>query len=333
MFIINPLPAIDLGPDQQFCEGTVNKLSAGEGFASYLWNTGETGDYINITEEGEYWVEVTDENGCSNTDTIFMALNPLPQVDLGDDREFCEGSSAELTAPSGFSAYLWSSGETTSGISVSTPGEYWVEVSDENGCSNRDTIIVIMDPLPAAPEIVSGPTSVDSFIGIDPPPTYTCTESSFTETYEWNLEPSGAGNLAANGTSAYVEWTSGFTGSANLTVRGVNDCGNGNYSQSYTVSVYSSQSIGENEAISGIKLFPNPSNGVFVLQFSSVKEQEIRFLVTASGGKQVVEYKEGVPAGPYQRNFNLAELTAGTYYLSIIDSRGRMMSRQQIVIN
>jgi hypothetical protein len=97
--------------------------------------------------------------------------------------------------------------------------------------------------------------------------------------------------------------------------------------------VYSSQSIGENEAISGIKLFPNPSNGVFVLQFSSVKEQEIRFLVTASGGKQVVEYKEGVPAGPYQRNFNLAELTAGTYYLSIIDSRGRMMSRQQIVIN
>lgn len=329
-FSVNPLPAISLGDDHAFCEGTPAMLSAGTGFASYLWNTGATSYYINTDQPGEYWVEVTDDNGCANSDTIVLTLNPKPAVSLGTDHSFCEGTSVNLDAGNGFASYLWSTGATGSSVNVSQPGEYWVEVTDENTCSNRDTILLTMDPLPAGPVINSGPSSVDIFVGTTSD--YTSTVSPFADSYEWQLLPAEAGSIAGSGTTAQVTWSAGYIGTAQVSVRGINDCGEGNFSQVFPVSVYSSQAIGEKETISGIKLYPNPNDGIFVLQLNSKADQEIRFRITASGGNQILESKESIPAGLYQKNFNLSTLPGGTYYLVISDTHGRMMSRQQVVI-
>ena len=114
-------------------------------------------------------------------------------------------------------------------------------------------------------------------------------------------------------------------------MKGINACGPGNFSQAYAVSVYSSQGIEDKNPVSGIKLFPNPNDGAFVLQLTSRSEQEIKFQITNSGGNQILDSKESIPAGPYQKNFNLSTLPAGTYYLVISDSHGRMLSRQQVV--
>ena len=92
VFSINPLPEVNLGADQNMCEGSLFVLSAGTGFDSYLWNTGATDDYINVDFPGEYWVEVTDANGCSNSDTIVLTMVPLPTVNLGANQTFCEGT-------------------------------------------------------------------------------------------------------------------------------------------------------------------------------------------------------------------------------------------------
>jgi hypothetical protein len=331
-FIINPLPMVNLGADQAFCNGTPVMLSAGTGFASYLWNTGDVSYYINISEPGEYWVEVTDANGCSNRDTISLTMNPLPQVDLGADQTFCQGSSVTLDAGSGFASYLWNTGATSATINAddNTSGEYWVEVTDANNCSNRDTIYLTIDPLPVLAGIVSGPTSVDNYLGL--PSDFVASASTFATSYEWQLEPVSAGTISGTGLSAQVTWSAGFTGNADVTLRGVNDCGAGPYSQKYTVEVYSSQEIGEKQMISNIKLYPNPNDGNFILQFNSKSEQEMRFRITASGGSQILENKESIPAGLYQKDFNMGTLPAGTYYLVISDVRGRMLSRQQIVV-
>jgi hypothetical protein len=129
-----------------------------------------------------------------------------------------------------------------------------------------------------------------------------------------------------------VTWSSGFTGTSNVSVRGKNDCGSGMYSQLHTVNVYSSQGIDEKNMISGIKLFPNPNDGTFTLQFNSAKVQEINFRISSSAGNKIIENKESIPAGQFRKVFSLKNLTAGTYYLVISDSQGRMMNRQQIVI-
>ena len=235
-----------------------------------------------------------------------------------------------LDAGTGFVSYLWSTGETSSSINAGQPGDYWVEVTDANSCSNRDTVVLTMDPLPAIPNITSGPTSVDNFLVTTSD--YTSSASTYANSYEWSLEPAEAGTISGTSTSAQVTWSLGFTGTANVKVRGTNECGGSSYSQSYAVNVYSSQGISEKNLITGIKLFPNPNNGAFTLQLNSTKDQEISFQVNTSGGNKILDSKESIPAGPYQKNFNLSTLPAGTYYLVISDSHGRMMNRQQVVV-
>jgi hypothetical protein len=330
VFTVNPLPEINLGADQNMCEGSLFVLSAGGGFASYLWNTAETADHISVNQPGEYWVEVTDANGCINRDTIVLTPVPQPVVNLGADQAFCEGTSVPLSAGADFVSYLWSTGETTPSINAGQPGPYWVEVTDANSCSNRDTVVLTMDPLPLVPNITSGPTSVDNFLV--PLSDFTASASTYATSYEWALEPTGAGIISGSTTSAQVTWVAGFTGTANVSVRGTNDCGGGTYSQLYPVNVYTSQGISEKNLISGIKLFPNPNDGTFTLQFNSAKEQELGFQVSSAGGNKIIDNKEYIPAGLYQKTFNLNTIPGGTYYLVISDSQGRMMNRQQIVI-
>lgn len=327
--VFNPLPAIDLGSDQQFCSGTSVMLSAGAGYASYLWSTGASSYYINTDQEGEYWVIVTDGNGCSNSDTIFLAAIPAPDVDLGEDRQFCEGTTVMLDAGTGFTGYLWSTGATTPSIEAGQAGNVWVEVTGDAGCTARDTVSLVMDPLPVAPQVASGPASVDTYTGTASD--YTASASQYASSYEWKLSPAEAGSIAGTGLTAQATWNDGYIGTATITVSGVNDCGTGNASPAYQVSVYSSQSIGEHGIISGLKLFPNPNDGNFVLQLNSKNAQELIFKVTTAGGNQLFEDREDVAAGNYQKDFNLSTLPGGTYYIAICDKNSKVMSRLQVV--
>ncbi|MFM7900525.1 MAG: hypothetical protein ACKPAD_00915, partial [Bacteroidota bacterium] len=47
----------------------------------------------------------------------------------------CTGQTTTLTAPAGFTSYLWQDGSTTQSITVSQPGSYNVMVTDASGCS------------------------------------------------------------------------------------------------------------------------------------------------------------------------------------------------------
>ena len=44
---------------------------------TYTWNTGETSSTINITSNGQYWVMVTDANGCVSQ-KYFITVSSLP---------------------------------------------------------------------------------------------------------------------------------------------------------------------------------------------------------------------------------------------------------------
>jgi PKD repeat protein len=138
---VNPLPTVDLGIDQAICDGDPLTLDAGNPGATYLWNDASDQQTLDITATGEYSVEVTDLNGCSNSDTVNVVVNPLPVVDLGADISE-ENPPVTLDAGAGFVSYEWSTMESGQTIDVSTNGTYWVEVTDNNMCTNSDTIVV-----------------------------------------------------------------------------------------------------------------------------------------------------------------------------------------------
>lgn len=144
--ILNVLPFIDLGNDTSGgCPPMM--LNAPAGYTSYLWSTGETTQTTNATITGNYWVIITDTAGCANADTINVTLDSLPLVNLGNDKVNC-GPAMVLNAGPGFSSYLWNTGSITQVILANLNGDYWVTVTNGYGCSNSDTVHVIVNAVP-----------------------------------------------------------------------------------------------------------------------------------------------------------------------------------------
>ncbi|WP_372755838.1 hypothetical protein, partial [Labilibaculum sp.] len=138
--IVNANPVVDLGADQEECNGNNIMFDAGHPGSDYLWSTGDTIQGILVTVSGNYSVIMTDANGCSASDDANATIHSLPVVDLGADQETCAGNSITFDAGNVGSTYLWSTGETTQTISVSTSGNYSVTITDANGCSAMDDV-------------------------------------------------------------------------------------------------------------------------------------------------------------------------------------------------
>jgi hypothetical protein len=68
VFVMTPAPDPDLGPDSSYCSGTI-VLDAGSA-VSYLWSDASTGQFLNVTSAGTYWVTTMITSGCTATDTI-----------------------------------------------------------------------------------------------------------------------------------------------------------------------------------------------------------------------------------------------------------------------
>lgn len=144
-FAIDPLPAVDLGPDGSICAGTLRTLDATSPGATYTWSTGSLAPTIQVAQAGTYWVVVSNECG-TNTDTLTIGLAAPPTVDLGADRQICLNSSTVLLADSGATSYLWSTGAVTRAISVLVPGTYSVTATNSCGTATDNIAISTLSP-------------------------------------------------------------------------------------------------------------------------------------------------------------------------------------------
>jgi len=88
---------------------------------------------------------VIDSGSCYFADTfdLIVNVNSYPTVNLGADTIICPGKDANyiLHALNPQSIKLWSTGDTTESISVSTGNIYWVKISNGT-CSSIDTVNV-----------------------------------------------------------------------------------------------------------------------------------------------------------------------------------------------
>jgi gliding motility-associated-like protein len=90
---------------------------------------------------------LTNIYGCDSIYTIFIGVQDLPKVELGDDRNIYVGDTVLLTVVPGYS-YNWSNGVTINRtfVSPSTTTTYSVTITDSIGCVDSGDVIVNVSP-------------------------------------------------------------------------------------------------------------------------------------------------------------------------------------------
>lgn len=136
------LPVVELGNDTAICDGDSLELALPAG-DDYLWSDGSTSYQNLIGAVGNLAVTVTNDDGCSNSDTIAVtAVLPNITVNLGPDKTVCPDETVNLNAGTGGSTYQWSNGESTQMISVNQAGNISVTVSESGNCDGVDNVLI-----------------------------------------------------------------------------------------------------------------------------------------------------------------------------------------------
>ncbi len=149
----------DLDPEFAFCPTGSVAISLNNGpYAAYSWSDGNNQGTTFSNTPGPLTVDVVDFNGCVYQAATEVRRHLTVAPDLGPDQGFCPGDTIMLTAPPGYTNYEWMSGETTQVISVSTPGNYSLLATHDNGC--QVTAEVDIEAYPEPQVFIGGSTDL-----------------------------------------------------------------------------------------------------------------------------------------------------------------------------
>jgi gliding motility-associated-like protein len=137
------------------CTNSSGLLSVPTGF-TYNWSGGSTTNTqtVAIGNAGIYTVTITAATGCTNSNTVNVAsIAPPAAPAITVSSLFCTGSSATITAASGYATYNWGGGNASPTQTISANGIYTVTVTSIAGCSTIGTINAVANLLPSPPTI------------------------------------------------------------------------------------------------------------------------------------------------------------------------------------
>ena len=230
----------------QLCQGGID-ITAVEGIdvsdLSFAWTLrGAPGggnlpaeNTISVDEAGYYFVTVTNAEGCTSEDSIFV-VDERPRINLPGDTTLCVGDELRLDVrapsiretPPGYEwvildengATLQTSNEPTLEVDETTPDagfyQYTVTVTDEFGCFIRDTVAITISP---SVEIALAQTSPISSCG--------ATSGAITLTFPNGEDPTQYSYrwTGPNGFTSTQQNLSGIgSGVYSVTVTGLNNC-------------------------------------------------------------------------------------------------------------
>lgn len=150
------------------CDGSQNitaTTTGGTGNYAYNWNNGNTTNLNPNLFGGTYSVTISDVNNCTLFDSITITTLDTLSVNLGNDTILCLGESLTLNATQAdITSYVWQDNSTNPTFTVSENGNYYVEITNINGCTASDSILVtysvieLLQPLPTDTTICENTT-------------------------------------------------------------------------------------------------------------------------------------------------------------------------------
>ncbi len=160
--VIDLLDVEKAGEDQYMCPGFGVELGVDSGVVNALWTGANIDDPNSLTPTvtpvltTEYYVELTDTNGCVSKDTVLVEVNPIVPVNAGDIGAICFGDSillGEDVSPDR-TVFSWSDPNFVENedqpITSAFPqtSQWFYLLASIDTCSTLDSVFVAVNSLP-----------------------------------------------------------------------------------------------------------------------------------------------------------------------------------------
>ena len=288
------------------CYGDVNgsinvTATAGTAPYAYSWSTGSSNEDVSNLSAGSYTVTVTDNNGCSLINNIFVTQPNAPlSTSINSTAVDCNGNATgtlALTVNGGTAgyAYNWSNGNSNQNLSSVIAGNYTVTVTDANGCTivDQNTITEPAQALIVVPSTMQHLNCHDIQDG-----EVQLSTSGGTPGYIYNWS-TGSSNPSISGLA---------TGSYSVTVTDANGC---SFSQTYNLN-YAAPIFLSSATASAVLCFGDSSGAIDL---------------SHSGGTAPYLYKWSNNGASQDLN----NLLSGTYSVIITDVNGCTTALTQVI--
>ncbi len=275
------------------------EVNGGTSPYSFLWSNGDTTQNVFNLPTGNYYLTITDDNGCSKEiNNPFEIQGPSSNISvsiLSKNDVSCFGfqnGSITLSVSGGVAPYSfqWNNGATTATINQLSEGLYTCQVSDANNCIIEEISVEIIEP--------QAPLTLDSVLIID---NFYCNDSL------------GSVALYLNGgtPSYYFQWNNGdSTSTIENLEQGLYEC---------TITDENGCFLNTEELfVDGPPddLFLNTNSSPETIGFSDGTA-----IVIPSGGTTPYNYLWDDNAGS-QMDSVAVDLMAGNYEVTVTDARG-----------
>ncbi|MFM9985274.1 MAG: T9SS type A sorting domain-containing protein [Flavobacteriales bacterium] len=259
-----------------------------------------------------YDAYVTDSNGCEFT-LSGAAVVSEPEA-LGGSAAaadvLCNGDnngSITVNAVGGTSPYQYSTGGAFSSANPITgldANTYTVTVMDNSGCEFVISNVAVDEPAEIQIQNLSndninsdpgGNTPYDVIGGVQP--------------YDYSWEDSD-GNVVTTSEDLPDFTSASDAGTYTLTITDANGC---EVSQSITIT-----GVNELGIAYEINIYPNPSNGLFIVNLNGLGGSKTTYTVSDQAGRIVTAKELGNVAGSRTENVDLTFCAAGIYYMTFV---------------
>ncbi len=292
---VHQLPNVFISAaDTSICIGDSTSLTAG-GASSYQWTpmaslVSSSGNSAKVIPQQttSYSVKGTDGNGCENTDTFTVTVNPRPVISISPSATVvCQGSQVQLTGQSSMNptVFVWNTGDTVNMLTdwPQTNTTYQVNGYNLYGCDDSATVTVQTNPYPQ--------------LSINVSDTIICDYDSIGLTATSNINP------------VNFLWSTSATSSSIVV----------NPTSTTVYSVTASDSIGCSDTIQAlVRVEPTPAVTVSSSKNPSCAGDSIVIAANASGAVVSYLWNNSV----VMPSMNIYPTVSGTYSVSVTDSVG-----------
>jgi hypothetical protein len=300
---------------------------AGTAPYKYLWNTGEKTNTLSNATAGEYTVEITDARGCIISRTYSIVNPPKDVIYLGEDVTLCFDQTLTINATidDDKATYAWTSDQgfksTQAMITVSQPANYTVVVTNKLGCTATDTIKISSQQTAISAEfaISSQVFRNEKIIIVD-------ISNPAADKIEWVL-PANATVISKN--SDFAEISFSEAGEYDITLNTTKgDCTAYQTKQILvTEGEFEENNPDETAKSFDLKIYPNPSNGIFTVDVTLDKIMPANIKVYNLNNNLLIDSKTDSGKSNYQFNFSLTGLPSGVYFVLFESQQGSKLRK------